>query len=228
MLWSSYAPPSQPPAWNVDLAHPTAAAAWSHALHPTHLLDPISSIAGPSDSLFTDPPTVMPLSTSPIKSERLSPVEEVKMEPESNGNYASAISPLSECKQEVVEETAALDDQPPELALPEVTMKAEPVEEADNFTGLHLLSDSIERFVSSIKKENSPPIRPPDASANPLDVLCAAALSEETVQTQAPTPAAPPQNEKFEFDFRSKLAELQRRYKEKQKELNKLSKLLIS
>jgi hypothetical protein len=226
MLWSSYAPPSQSPAWNVDLAHPTAAAAWSHALHPAHLLDPISSTTGPSDSLFTEPPTVMPLSTSPIKSERLSPVEEVKMEPESNG-YASNISPLPECKQEVVDETAPLDDQSPELSPPEVTMKAEPVEEADNFTGLHLLSDSIERFVSSIKKENSPPIRPPDALANPLDVLCAAALSEETVQTQAPTPAPPSQNEKFEFDFRSKLAELQRRYKEKQKELNKLSKLLI-
>lgn len=112
------------------------------------------------------------------------------------------------------------------------------------FLGLRLLSESIEHFVSTeTKKEQESIIRAlPEASGigknlwtqmdgvcNPLDVLCAAALSQqnkESVVAATPSPVTPASARgcQPEFDFRSKLAELQRKYKEKQKELSNLSK----
>ena len=78
-----------------------------------------------------------------------------------------------------------------------------------------------------------------EVAGNALDVLCAAALYQQTdpVTTttttmaiegkEMATPCIPllPAGTGFqmEFDFRSKLAELQRKYKEKQKELSSLS-----
>ena len=123
-----------------------------------------------------------------------------------------------------------------------------------DYSGLQLLSDSIERFVSSadqaklayqpepIKTDHSSSSDNPmtvEVAGNALDVLCAAALYQQTdpVTTttttmaiegkEMATPCIPllPAGTGFqmEFDFRSKLAELQRKYKEKQKELSSLS-----
>ena len=114
------------------------------------------------------------------------------------------------------------------------------------FAGLRLLSDSVERFVAANHDRNDPAEELPlvsSTSCHPLDVLCAAALSAEhaaekkyvpngpTVSAPAPASALPPPSGKpsgfqLEFDFRSKLAEIQRKYKEKQKELSSLSKLI--
>ena len=124
-----------------------------------------------------------------------------------------------------------------------------------DYSGLQLLSDSIERFVSSADQAKlayqPEPIKTDHCSSsssdnpmtvevagNALDVLCAAALYQQTdpaaVTTtttiegkEMATPCIPllPAGTGFqmEFDFRSKLAELQRKYKEKQKELSSLS-----
>ena len=110
------------------------------------------------------------------------------------------------------------------------------------FLGLRLLSESIEHFVSTKKQqESSIRIDPQDSGiakkrwtqmdciSNPLDMLCAAALSQqgkESVLPATPSPVKPASARgcQPEFDFRSKLAELQRKYKEKQKELSNLSK----
>jgi hypothetical protein len=129
-----------------------------------------------------------------------------------------------------------------------------------NYSGLQLLSDSIERFMATAaatttktfhrSEEHETSVMgsldpPPEIShvasgSNALDVLCAAALYQQVEQTSSPAaptsesyvPAAascatiadqrPPHGFQIEFDFRSKLAELQRKYKEKQKELSSL------
>lgn len=122
-----------------------------------------------------------------------------------------------------------------------------------DYSGLQLLSDSIERFVSAdqakLAYQHQPePIRTGkdqqrrsdnpmavEVAGNGLDVLCAAALYQ---QSDPPKSSVEPRREmvpatscipscptgfQMEFDFRSKLAELQRKYKEKQKELSSLS-----
>ncbi len=130
---------------------------------------------------------------------------------------------------------------------------------AADYSGLQLLSDSIERFVSAdqaklayqpepIKTEkdhqrSSDNPMTVEVAGNALDVLCAAALYQQsdpsttTTTTMTTTAAIEPREMvaaaasciprptgfQMEFDFRSKLAELQRKYKEKQKELSSLS-----
>lgn len=125
-----------------------------------------------------------------------------------------------------------------------------PTPQAD-YSGLQLLSDSIERFVSSDQaklanqlqimettKEERYSDNPVamEMAGNALDVLCAAALYQQSdsPESNEPTEISPstscprPTGFQVEFDFRSKLAELQRKYKEKQKELSSLSKFRMS
>lgn len=152
------------------------------------------------------------------------------------GNSPSPIATLSAVQQEQQENSIAT---------------------AADYSGLQLLSDSIERFVSAdqaklayqpepIKTEkdhqrSSDNPMTVEVAGNALDVLCAAALYQqsdpsttttmtaaieprEMVAAAAATSCIPrPTGFQMEFDFRSKLAELQRKYKEKQKELSSLS-----
>lgn len=104
-------------------------------------------------------------------------------------------------------------------------------DEPADYSGLQLLSDSIERFVS--RDHSPPPQATPDAATgNALDVLCAAALGQQSppsaqvaTESDLAAPAAPAFGTSLaELDFRSKLAELQRMYREKQQILKNLSK----
>ena len=151
---------------------------------------------------------------------------------------------------------------PPSIQTTQIpSSNIEALDTDSNYSGLQLLSDSIERFMAtaaattttfhrSEERETSvmgspdPPREIPrvaSGGSNALDVLCAAALYQQ-VEHRASSPAAPtsesfvpaavscdtiadqrpPHGFQIEFDFRSKLAELQRKYKEKQKELSSL------
>ena len=153
--------------------------------------------------------------------------------------------------------SASLDDRnSPSPVLSAIQQQGSSSIPSADYSGLQLLSDSIERFVSSADQAKlayqPEPIKTDHCSSsssdnpmtvevagNALDVLCAAALYQQTdpVTTttttmaiegkEMATPCIPllPAGTGFqmEFDFRSKLAELQRKYKEKQKELSSLS-----
>lgn len=149
---------------------------------------------------------------------------------------ASAEPPVDEIKRERA--TPEADDAPPAQTIRVRDNLIEPGETDAAYSGLQLLSDSIERFVC---RADSPPAGGRRASAdvpggNALDVLCAAALLGEPADPSPPTPLSPPAvpggqstsacvDSPKELDFRSKLAEIQRMYKEKQQILKHLSKL---
>ena len=150
-------------------------------------------------------------------------------------------------------------DHPAESSVSTASSSANPLkqDEADpsaDYSGLQLLSDSIERFVASDPDHRVNHCQPEsttsvnkshpigvEVAGNALDVLCAAAMyrqSGSNPETECkserpslPAVSSPPSSSQphptgfqIEFDFRSKLAELQRKYKEKQKELSSLSK----
>lgn len=161
-------------------------------------------------------------------------------------------------------ESSPVPPPPPPLQLIETPASAPLLDDDSNYSGLQLLSDSIERFMATsstsecergdvISSRDVPHIACSSSSSNSnaLDVLCAAALYQQVQQASSPAaptseesfvPASascssnvaispdqrpPPQGFQLEFDFRSKLAELQRKYKEKQKELSSLREFEI-
>lgn len=76
-------------------------------------------------------------------------------------------------------------------------------------------------------EEKTAPVAVSSARSSVDDVIVTPVTSSSSAATTSPANAPPHVFEMAEFDFRSKLAELQRKYKEKQKELNNLSESMI-
>ncbi|XP_059350502.1 protein winged eye-like isoform X1 [Daphnia carinata] len=269
VYWQSYAAPAQSP-WGLPpdmAASPTA----SWALHPpvrsafelpilrsdvTPYEDPTTHASKPA-CVISSPPAM-----AEIKEERISPeppshVEEkdepsIQLERAQPLDSSTAAEPPSIRVRDnltigwvsrdpsIRSPSTSLDDENVPRSL-STGHDASPAPMAD-YSGLQLLSDSIEQFVSAdqSKLANEPQTKEErrndnvtavEMAGNALDVLCAAALyqqsdSPQSSQPRAVSPATSciprPTGFQMEFDFRSKLAELQRKYKEKQKELSSL------
>lgn len=273
VYWQSYAAPAQSP-WGLPpdmAASPTA----SWALHPpvrsafelpnlradvTPYEDPTTHASKPACVISSPPPAM-----AEIKEERISPeppshvAEKVEpsipLERAQPLDSSTAMEPASIRVRDNL--TIGWVSRDPSIRSPSTSFDDEnvprslstghgdsPAPVAD-YSGLQLLSDSIEQFVSadqSVQLANEPQTKEEqpcndnvsavEMAGNALDVLCAAALYQQSDSPQSseprdisPATSCPrPTGFQVEFDFRSKLAELQRKYKEKQKELSSLSK----
>jgi len=182
----------------------------------------------------------------PIPSETAQPLESVNATEQTTIRVRDNLTAIRVSQDPVICVPNSLDDR----SVPSPISTVQQQENSADYSGLQLLSDSIERFVSAdqsklanhaetikiVKKEHCSSSDKPvtvEMAGNALDVLCAAALyqqsdpppsTNESREILPDTSCPRPAGFQVEFDFRSKLAELQRKYKEKQKELSSLSK----
>lgn len=298
MLWpAGYANPPQTP-WGLPAEHhpPTPLTPWSlsrSAFELPSLRPEVNNEVGPTiggadpdddvkpaivlDARQTAPPS----STIEIKEERISPGglspppssvgSAERNEASSDGESLDLVTvdpPVMEREEEEEVEHAPEDLK---KSCPAGPPPASPP--PSEFSGLQLLSDVMANQPRQTEELDRQPDRRSslETGSNSLDVLCAAALSQQ-VDPPAPSPPSPPPPPPapssavamkpratgapppppvtsmdditrtrtpvtpttshapslspafpMEFDFRSKLAELQRKYKEKQKELSNLS-----
>ncbi|EFX76319.1 hypothetical protein DAPPUDRAFT_322503 [Daphnia pulex] len=274
VLWPGYAASAQSP-WGLppDMAA-TPTASWS--LHPpvigsafelpllraaesceessTHASKPEcvtnscpTNVADIKEERMSPEPPAPEKNEQPIPSETAQPLESVTAATEQTTiRVRDNLTTIPVSQDPIIGVPNSLDDR----RVPSPTVQENPAPLAD-YSGLQLLSDSIERFVSAdqskltnqaetiktVKKEehcSSSSDKPVtvEMAGNALDVLCAAALyqqsdpppsTNESREILPDTSCGPrPAGFQVEFDFRSKLAELQRKYKEKQKELSSL------
>ena len=206
-----------------------------------------NNMANIKEERLTPEPPVPEKNELPVPSETIQPLDSVTATDQTTIRVRDNLTSFQVSQDPIICVPNSLGDRNVPPSLSTVQQQETSVGLVD-YSGLQLLSDSIERFVSAdqsklsnppetikiVKKEHcsDKPVTV-EMAGNALDVLCAAALyqqsdppssSSEPREILPDTSCPRPAGFQVEFDFRSKLAELQRKYKEKQKELSSLSK----